>query len=97
MLYLTLLAYWVWGTLNCFTYYQPHVFTTNVPLTTDSANNLNVTMGGFISSSDPESTYQYLSIVFQDGINYYNSTKQIVGSYVMYVPDTTECSSSLGC
>jgi hypothetical protein len=75
MLYSTLLAYWVWGTLNCFNYYQPQVFTTNVPLTTDSVTNLTVTMGGIIESDDPE-VYRYLSIVFYDSSNqkYYNST-----------------------
>jgi hypothetical protein len=68
MLYLTLLAYWVWGTLNCFTYYQPQVFTTNIPLTTDASTNLNVTMGGNIFSDDPE-LHRYLSIVFYDNLN----------------------------
>jgi hypothetical protein len=63
MLYLTLLAYWVWGTLNCFDYYQPQVFTTNVPLTTDSATNLTVTMGGRIEAGELD-VDRYLSIIF---------------------------------
>ena len=32
LLYLTVFAYWVWGTSNCFNYYQPQVFTYNIPL-----------------------------------------------------------------
>ena len=44
LLSLTLLAYWVWGTLNCFNYYQPQVFSANIPV--GNQTNLNVTFGG---------------------------------------------------
>ncbi len=49
LLFLTVLAYWVWGTLNCFAYYQPQVFTTNVPLHTENQTSLNFTLGGRIA------------------------------------------------
>jgi hypothetical protein len=37
LLFLTMLAYWVWGTLKCFAYYQPQLFSTVGPpiLTSD--------------------------------------------------------------
>ena len=45
LLFLTVMAYWVWGTLNCFEYYKPQVFTANVPLT-ENPHDLNFTWGG---------------------------------------------------
>ena len=43
LVYLTVFAYWVWGTVNCFSYYQPQVFTTNVPVPYNLlTNNLNL-------------------------------------------------------
>jgi hypothetical protein len=45
MLFVTVLAYWVWGTLHCFTYYKPEVFTANVPLS-DAQSQGSVLMGG---------------------------------------------------
>ncbi len=49
MLFMTVLAYWVWGTLLCFTYYKPEVFTSNVPLSSDATSNVSVLMGGIVS------------------------------------------------
>ena len=79
LLYLTLLAYWVWGTLNCFNYSQPQVFTANVPLSTGNQTNLNFTFGGGFGDLVNPEYFRYLSIVFVkiDGARpiYYNSTK----------------------
>lgn len=46
LVYLTMIAYWAWGTLQCFNYYQPQISTTNVPLQTETQPNLTVYMGG---------------------------------------------------
>jgi hypothetical protein len=46
LLFLTVLAYWSWGTFNCFQYVKPQVFTANVPLPTENPINLTVMMGG---------------------------------------------------
>ncbi len=48
MLFMTVLAYWVWGTLQCFAYIKPEVFTNNVPLSSDTESNASVLMGGIV-------------------------------------------------
>ena len=58
MLGLTVLGYWIWGTLNCFTYYDPIVFSDNLPPST-TQNNLNITMGGEIAIKGVSKAYYY--------------------------------------
>ena len=48
LLFMTILSYWVWGTLLCFTYYKPEVFTANVPLSLDVKSHESVLMGGLV-------------------------------------------------
>jgi hypothetical protein len=66
MLFMTVLAYWVWGTLHCFTYYKPEVFTANVPLSPDATSNVSVFMGGNVNIGNTSSkeAMRYLAIVF---------------------------------
>jgi hypothetical protein len=85
VLFLTVLAYWGWGTHKCFTYYQPQVFTTNVPLPTETPPGLNVTMGGSQNVYGQNETDQpkYISIVFGSvnstgDYTFYNSTNQTI-------------------
>ena len=78
MLYLTVFAYWVSGTLNCFNYSQPQVFTANVPTPTGGSTNLNITMGVLLKSQEAteNETLRYLSIVFNNAVaqKWYNAT-----------------------
>ncbi len=60
LLFITVIAYWVWGTSQCFTYYKPQVFTTNVPPLTENPTNLNFTWGGLIQDGNT----RFVSITF---------------------------------
>ncbi len=101
MLIITVLGYWIWSTINCFTYYDPIVFTDNMPPSKTPQTNLNITMGAAISVQGnviPD-LFQYVSIVYLNTATdtFYNSTIQTVEGTEMFVPDTTECSNSLAC
>jgi len=100
MLFMTVLAYWVWGTLHCFTYYKPEVFTANVPISEDATSNVNVLMGGRveIGATSEEDAMRYMTIVFGGpGDRYYNSTEKTINEVTAYFPDTDECSNGFVC
>ncbi len=78
MLYLTVFAYFLWGTRNCLDYYQPSVFTATVPNqnAADTENyqivaGVNVHVGNLTY----DEIFQNLAIVFYDTSNseWYNA------------------------
>ncbi len=76
MLFMKVLAYWVWGTLQCFAYVKPQVITNNVPNSPYAKSNLSVLMGGFvyIPNTSQKDAMRYMSIVFRGQGGWYNST-----------------------
>ena len=78
MLYLTVFAYFAWGTLKCLSYHDPQVFTANVPnQPTNTTENYQMVAGVGLESkeADAKEIFQYLSIVFYDTSNdkWYNA------------------------
>jgi hypothetical protein len=49
LLFMMVLSYWVWGTLQCFAYIKPEVFTSIVPFSSDAQSNASVLMGGVVT------------------------------------------------
>ena len=99
MLFMTVLAYWVWGTLHCFTYYKPEVFTANVQISDEAKSNVSVLWGGRINigNTSEKEAIRWLSIVFSGNGRYYNSTQKTINGLTAYFPDTDECSQGFDC
>ncbi len=99
MLFITVLAYWVWGTLHCFTYYKPEVFTANVPISEEAKSNVSVLMGGNVSigNTSPKEAMRWLAIIFVGNGRNYNSTQKTINGKTAYFPDTDECSQGFNC